>query len=348
MQRETNPLAARDNGSRDEFPSLSPKRKWSFRGRALGNLLRMGHCAPSVMRTGLQICRIDEDWPVKLAAGLPGGIGDTGGECGGITSPLLLLGMRYGLGSPEDGLPLVFYKGHDHLRGFLERNGSPLCREIRGDPYRLRKCIKAVCCAPEIALAAVARDSRDAITGEQREAYRRLYSYLGDAGFHCSHEVLRRLGPGIPLTGEILDAASGFIGGTLFNGMTCSALAAGVMALGFRMREFEDDLPRVVRMIVLMKTGGHPFDDRINKFNVIMNRGNRLSLRFAEEFGDTQCRALTGCDFSSVAGVTRYIETGALDRCRVLSRRVAEEVQGMMSDQTRPKGEMPGNIRKDR
>ncbi len=331
MQRETYPLAARNNRFPDEFTPLSPKRKWSFRGRALGNLLRMGHCAPSVMRTCLQVCRADEDWPVKLAAGLPGGIGDTGGECGGITSPLLLLGMRYGLGTPEDGLPLVFYKGHAHFRGFLERNGSPICREIRGgDPYRLRKCIKAVCYAPEITLAAVAHDSRDAIIGEPREAYRRLYSHMEAAGFHCSQEVLRRLGPNIPLSGEILDAASGFIGGTLFKGMTCSALVAGVMALGFRMREFENSLPRVMRMIALMKTGGHAFDDRINKFNVIMNQGKKLSLRFAGEFGDTQCRAITGCDFSSVADVGKYIETGALDRCRAISRKVAEEVQSII------------------
>jgi hypothetical protein len=326
------PFAARDNGFPAEFATLTPKNKWSFRGRSLGNLLRMGHCAPAVMRTILQISRSDEDWPVKMAAGLPGGIGDTGFECGGITSPLILLGMRYGLGNPVDGLPIIFYKGHDHFRGFLERNDTPLCREIRGDNYRLRKCIKAVCCAPEIVLTAASRDCREAIAGEQREAYRRLYSHMEASGFHCAHEVLRRLSPIIPSSADILDATSGFLGGTLFKGMTCSALAAGVMALGFSMREFENSVPRVMRMIVLMKTGGQAFDDRINKFNVIMNRGNELSQWFAGEFANTQCRAVTGCDFSSVADVSRYIETDGLGRCRAIAEKVAEKVLDMAPD----------------
>ncbi len=285
------------------------------------------------MRTILQIRRAGEDWPVKLAAGLPGGIGDTGFECGGITSPLIDLGLRYGLGNSTDGLPLVFDKGHEHIRRFLERNGTPFCREIRGDNNRLRKCIKAVCGAPEIVFAASSRDCRGAIAGERREAYRRLYSHMEAAGFHCAHEVLRRLGPIVPSDGKVLDAASGFLGGTLLKGMTCSALAAGVMTLGFRMREFENSVPRVMRMIWLMKTGGNAFDDPVNKFNVIMNRGKRLALWFAGEYGDTQCRAVTGCDFSSVTDVARYIESDGLGRCRALSGKVADKVLGMEEEQ---------------
>jgi C_GCAxxG_C_C family probable redox protein len=332
MGIEINPLAAQGSASPDEFASISPRTKWRFRGRSLGNLFRMGHCAPTVMRTIQQIYRFDEDWPVKLAAGLPGGIGDTGFECGGITSPLILMGLRFGLDGPENDVPLVFYKGHALFKGFLERNGKPFCREIRGDNYRLRKCIKAVCCAPEIALTAAAREGHDAIAGEPLEAYRRLYSYMQTTGFHCSQEVLRRLSPAIPLRPEILDATAAFLGGTLLKGMTCSALVAGVMALGFRIREFEDSVPRVMRMIVLMKTGGHAFDDHINKFNVIMNLGNRLAQRFAGEFGDTQCRTITGCDFSSVADVAQYIETDGVSRCRAISRKVADEVLGMTFD----------------
>lgn len=338
MRSEIDTPGAQGSASRDGFASLGPKTKWGFRGRSLGNLLRMGHCAPTVMRTIQQICRSDEDWPIRLAAGLPGGIGDTGFECGGITSPLIYLGLRFGLDAPDDGLPLVFHKGHAHFRGFLERNGKPFCREIRGDNYRLWKCVKAVCRAPEIALTAAARDDRDAISGEPLEAYRRLYAHMRTAGFHCSQEVLRRLSPIIPLSGEMLDATAGFLGGTLLKGMTCSALAAGVMALGFRMREFEDSVPRVMRMIVLMKTGGHPFDDPVNKFNAIMNLGKRLADRFAGEFGDTQCRTITGCDFASVTDVGRYIETDGVSRCRAISRKVADEVLGMTFGQGRPSG----------
>ncbi len=97
-------------------------------------MLRMGHCAPTVMKSMLEISGSEEEWPIEAAAGLPGGIGDTGFECGGITSPLLFFGLRHGLRDPRNGLPLVFYKGHEHIRQFVDRNGTPFCREIRATP----------------------------------------------------------------------------------------------------------------------------------------------------------------------------------------------------------------------
>ena len=50
---------------------------------------------------------------------------------------------------------------------------------------------------------------------------------------------------------------------------------------------------------------------------------------FAAEYGDTQCRAVTGCDFDSVAGVRNYIDTGRAGLCLALSEKVAEKVRGM-------------------
>jgi len=309
----------------------SARKKLGFRTKSLRNLLKMGHCAPAVMKTILEICGSEEQWPIKAAAGLPGGIGDSGFECGGITSPLILLGMRYGLRDLRNGLPLVFYKGHDHFRQFVDRNRTPLCREIRGDNYRLTRCIRAVCCAPENTASALSHDGSNAIAGEQLDAYALLYSHMAAKGFHCSHQVLHHLSLTIPLCRELLDAAAGYIGGTLFKGMTCSAYAAGVMALGLQMGEIEDSLPRVLRMIVLMKTGGNAFADHINKFNGVMNLGNSLARWFIAEFGDTQCQAITGCDFSSPAAVRRYIETDGLARCREIAEKVADQVLGLLS-----------------
>lgn len=310
--------------------------KLGFRARSLWNLLRMGHCAPAVMKSTLELCGFEDEWPIKAAAGLPGGIGDTGFECGGITSPLILLGLRYGLRDLSNGLPVIFFKGHEHFRRFVDRNGTPLCREISGDNYRLTRCIKAVCLAPEIAAAAVSRTNGDAITGERLEAYSLLYSHWTAGGFHCAHQVLRRLGPARLQSAQLLDATSGYLGGTLFLGMTCGAYAAGVMALGMGMGEFEDSLLRVMRMIVLMKTGGNAFADHINKFNKSMNLGKDLARWFTGEFGSTQCQVVTGCDFSSAAGVRRYIETDGLARCRGIADRVADKVLALS-----PAGHLP-------
>jgi hypothetical protein len=49
------------------------------------------------MQTVLDITLTEQAWLVKLMAGMPGGIGNTGFECGAITSSLFILGLRHGL-----------------------------------------------------------------------------------------------------------------------------------------------------------------------------------------------------------------------------------------------------------
>jgi hypothetical protein len=68
---------------------LSYRTKMIYRSRGLSNLLKMGHCAPAVMQTIIDLGNSKEQWLVRMTAGLPGGIGSSGFECGGITSPLI-------------------------------------------------------------------------------------------------------------------------------------------------------------------------------------------------------------------------------------------------------------------
>ena len=77
----------------------------SLRGRSLANLAKMGHCAPTVMQTLLDASEAEAPWLVRLVAGLPGGIGNTRAECGGITAPLVVLGLRHA--PHREGLPVV-------------------------------------------------------------------------------------------------------------------------------------------------------------------------------------------------------------------------------------------------
>jgi hypothetical protein len=149
--------------------------------------------------------------------------------------------------------------------------------------------------------------------------------------FHCAQAVLERL----PFTGpdrqRVLDAGSAFMGGTLFMGLTCSALTAGVMAIGFRSGEIENSPLRVARMLMRMTFGGNAFDEGINKFNRTMNAGYRMSKWFSQEFGSTQCRAITQCDFATSTGVDRYIESDCINRCRKTAEMVAEKVQATLA-----------------
>jgi len=308
----------------------SPASKRAYRNRSIGNLLRMGHCAPTVMQTILDSVHTEQEWLVKLTAGMPGGIGNTGFECGGITSPLVLMGLRYGLGHEVQGLPLIFYKGCDLCDRFLSCHQTLMCREIRGEDRLPLRCIPVIQRSPEHLVEAIASDSTDTFSEEKREAYCRLYAHLAEKGFHCSHAVFQYLEGTIPVSQELLDASSGFLGGTLFQGRTCSAFTAGVMAVGLKIGEIENNPLRVIRMIAMMAFGGNAFDDRVNKFNKPMNTGYRISKWFRTEFGSTQCREITQCDFSSTGGVAKYVENGCVTRCRTIAEKVARKVQEVL------------------
>jgi C_GCAxxG_C_C family probable redox protein len=298
--------------------------------RAYANLFTMGHCAPTVMRTIGDLSAPGKDWLVRFSAGMPGGIGNTGHECGGVTSPLVLLGLRYGLREVDDGLPVVFDRSHALARRFLDRHKTLQCSEIRGKDRFPRHCIPPIIHAPELFEAVTAHDGRDAVPGSAREAYGRLYSHMVENDFHCAQAVFRRLQEGIPEREDLMDASSVFIGGTAFIGLTCSAFAAGVMALGLRRGEIENSLPRVVRMLAIMTVGGDALKEDLNKFNASLMRGYRLSTWFAQEFGSTQCLAITQSDLATASGVEAYVNNDRIATCRDIAEKVAVRVEQIL------------------
>lgn len=309
----------------------SRRSEWWLRRRGVSNLTRMGHCAPSVLRTVLEASGTMSPALVKLAAGLPGGIGNTGEECGGITGPLLCLGLRHAHDPLRDGLPPIIDLGHDLLRRFAACHGTLRCAEIRRPTGVPLRCIGVVARAPGRWQAVANGTGTEAIGGERRDAFRRLHAHLTAERFHCAHAVLEELRDCVPAGDEVRDACSGFVGGTVYRGLTCSALTAGVVALGAARGELEDSRLRVARMIGLMAVGGDAFADRINAFNRLMNAGNRLAGWFRERFGGTGCTSLTGCDFATPAGVDRYIRGDGVTRCRELARAVTAEVRRMLA-----------------
>ena len=309
--------------------NLSTKIKSTYRARGLDNLLRMGHCAPAVLQTILDINHSKQEGLVNLMAGMPGGIGNTGFECGGITSPLVILGLRYGLREMHNGLPLIFDQGHAYFRHFSNENCASFCKVIQNPRFPVR-CIHAVRHSPELLAETLENDSRSAIPAEQRKAYSHLYGHLKRNNFHCAHAVFQHLGNIVPVNQELLDATSAFMGGTLFKGLTCSAFTAGVMAIGMKIGEIENSYLRVTRKLALMVSGGDAFPDGVNKFNRALNTGHRLSKWFRNEFGSTQYQAITQYDFSCQAGVGKYIADDGVTRCRMIAKMVAEQVQNIL------------------
>ena len=299
----------------------------AYRRRGLSNLLKMGHCAPAVMQTILDLEDSKEDWLVRMTAGLPGGIGNTGYECGGITSPLIQFGLEHGLSAEPDGLPMVIHAGHDYDRRFQQCHHSLLCKEILGDRRVPLPCIKVVCLAPELYRQTDRKDGSEAISGETREAFLLLYSHLRANDFHCAHAVLKQMDGTIPVSRELLDGTSGFIGGTAFNGLTCSAFSAGLMAVGLKLGEIEGSYLRVMRMLAIMIAGGNALADHLNKFNRLVNIGHGMAKWFKGEFGSTLCREVTQCDFSSIGDVQRYIEKGSVATCKIIAEKVARQAE---------------------
>jgi hypothetical protein len=304
-----------------------PAANWVYWGKSASNLVRMGHCAPTVMQTILDVSGEQKEWLVKLISGMPGGIGNSGFECGAFTAPLVLMGLQYGLRKMDSDLPVIIERGYSLCQNFLACHKTLQCKQIRGKDRFPKHCIRPVCLAPQIFFASNSNHIRPNIPSRIRESYRIIYSYWEEQDFHCAREVLRQLSRTTSARPELLDAVSAFMGGTLFMGMTCSAFTAGVLAVGLRTGEIEDSPRRVMRMLYRMTTGGDAFDEKINKFNRTMNAGYRLSKWFAKELGSTQCSTITGCDFSTREGVTKYMENGCVSRCKLIARMVAEKIQ---------------------
>jgi hypothetical protein len=189
--------------------------------------------------------------------------------------------------------------------------------------------------APELCAQTLSSDCARAIPAASRREYRRVYAHFVEKQFHCAHAVVQQVRHMNTVSQDVLDATEPFIGGTALTGMTCSALTAGVMALGAALGEVERSRLRVLRMIGTMAAGGDAFADDLNKSNRTMNLGHQLAKWFTDAFGSTQCRDITGCDFSTTGGVDRYIGTDGVSRCQAIAQQVAAEVDRTIDSQRR-------------
>ncbi len=298
------------------------------------NLSRMGHCAPTIMQTLLDASGEEAEWLVKLTAGLRGGIGNTGGECGGVTAPLVWLGLRHAGEPSPRRLSMVVREGHELLRRFVACEGSLSCREIRGDARVPFRCVRVVQEAPVIYARTAREKGADALSPQREQAYALLQAHWLASDFHCARSVFRALGGARFEGGALHAASSAFMGGTLLTGGTCSALTAAIMALGPALGKIESSRPRVLRMLATMAIGGDAFADARNAFNEIMNLGHELAGWFSAEFGSSSCRTLTQCDFSTVEGVDGYVQNDGTTRCRAIVEAVAKRADELIRQRT--------------
>jgi hypothetical protein len=299
----------------------------SKKGRTLNNYYRMGHCAPTVMQTLIDIRRTDNPGLVLYAGAMSGGIAGPGMECGVLTAPLIYMG--YEKKKPavlSEKLDLIS-KGQTYVSRFDEFNGTCICGNIRqgGAPA----CRKAVTNFYRIFTASV--EKPDIIAGEARKSYSLLLSEFESENFHCAHNVLKNLNGKFMAGDHMHDASWLFVGGLAMLNRTCGALAAGVMALSSVTAEVEKSYFRVAKMNRLFKENSNSaMDEEINKFNRSIHFSEMLGAWFRKEFRSTTCYDICGANFSLLSDAESYLSGNFISNCSDIAKRVAEKVNSMI------------------
>lgn len=93
-------------------------------------------CAHSVLSAFAEDLAMPDEF-VRVASIFGGGVARTGAMCGGLTGVLMVLGVKYGMKSPED--QETKEKGYELanvlIERFKEKNGAVTCKELLGhDP----------------------------------------------------------------------------------------------------------------------------------------------------------------------------------------------------------------------
>jgi C_GCAxxG_C_C family probable redox protein len=99
--------------------------------RTINNVRRMGHCAPSIMQTLLDINDVQNPNMVIYAGAMAGGIAGSSMECGALTAPLMFIGFQNNNLASISGKIDVICKAQSYVNKFTAFNGSTICSRIR-------------------------------------------------------------------------------------------------------------------------------------------------------------------------------------------------------------------------
>ncbi len=294
----------------------------------LNNYLRMGHCAPSIMQTLLDINGISNPDMVLCSGALAGGIAGPDTECGVLTAPLMFISYRNE--NPEtipEKIKLIL-KAQSYVNTFNSVNGSVFCRNIR---YRGPHSCRKVVCSFYKPYSNALKDTI-ILSKESLESYSLVLEAFDDNNFHCAHNVLYSLENEIQLTRDLLASSWIFLGGTALLNRTCGALTAGVIALSSETAKIENSYSRVARMNRLIRNQkNEAMDDEINNFNRAISYGDELGTWFRSEFGFTSCYEIWRYDFSRPEDVEGFISGKCIKQCAGIAEKVAQKVRMMLS-----------------
>jgi hypothetical protein len=294
------------------------------KGRSLNNVLRMGHCAPSVMQTLCDLNHVDTPDLVINAGAMAGGIAGSDMECGALTAPLMFMSYQQSQSASVPEKLNLISKAQHYVNGFMQHNHAASCSMI--SKGGMSSCLKAICTFHQPYQAAM--NNPVSLSREAEESYTLLLTTFNDQNFHCAHTVLRQLDGKFSVTPELIRSSWVFAGGLAMMNRTCGALAAGVMALSSISAEMEDSYIRVARMnrLLIQNRMKEAMQENINHFNRAILLSYELGLWFRTEFGATTCQGIWGFNFAKRNEAESFISGGCLVHCRQIARKVAEKV----------------------
>lgn len=295
--------------------------------RTLNNYLSMGHCAPSIMQTLLDINGIQNINMVLYAGAMAGGIAGPDTECGGLTAPLMFMGFQKNpLTEISEKLDTIC-KAQAFVNEFTAFNSSSICARIRSGG--MPACRKTVCGFHKPLSKALSNPFH--VSDEAKESYSVLLKTFDDNKFHCAHNVFNNLNRNSLITKELFQSSWVFVGGIALLNRTCGALTAGVMALSAATARIENSYSRVARMNKLLKhSKNDAMNEDINNFNRSINYSEELGLWFRNEFGFKSCYDIWGYNFSRMEDVESYISGLCMNHCTQIGEKVAQKVNIML------------------
>lgn len=294
--------------------------------KTINNVLRMGHCAPSIMQTLLEINNLENPDLVLYCAAMAGGIAGANTECGALTAPMMFISLTNNEFTDISGRLNTINKAQLYVNEFNKYNKALVCNRIRqGD---MRKCRKTMYnFYGPYSRAAV---KHDPMSNEKQEAYSLILNAFDECGFHCSNTVLSNLDEKFKVKKDLTDSTWIFIGGLAMLNRTCGALAAGVAALSSISAEIENSYSRVRRMNKLLKKqNDKALNDDINNFNRSIRYSDELGSWFRSEFGAISCHDIWNYDFSRIEDAKSYISGQCVSHCTQIAKRVARQVSIM-------------------
>lgn len=291
--------------------------------KSLIDVLKKGHCAPSIMYTLLDYLHKQDDNIVRLTSGFPGGMG-LSLECGGITAPIMFLGLQYGYENKSGEIPELISLGINHLNIFKDVHNSIMCSDIIN---KKNGCKNVIATSPKICFYCMKNYKKfNQIDEQTKTAYSKFLDHINNNSFHCTHSVLMNLKDKIEINPDLLKASWGFVGGTVMQGHTCGALYAGVFAISAKYGDVEKSFSRVIKLMKMRGKGENVDSEELNKFHKAMNISKEFGKWFETNFKCTQCRDLILADLSSNEDVDNYVSKNKIEYCKKLCNEVTEKL----------------------